>query len=55
MQVKKKTKKELKLLTLTGPVANCSFKTECQKSGSSYRKLHKQFPALMQVKKRMKK
>jgi hypothetical protein len=29
MQVKKKTKTELKLLTLTGPVSNCSFKKEC--------------------------
>jgi hypothetical protein len=55
MQVEKKTKKEYKLLTLTGPVASCSFKAECQKSSSSYRELHKQFPALMQVKKRMKK
>jgi hypothetical protein len=55
MQVKKKTKTELKLLTLTGKVANCSFKLEYQKSSSSYRELHKQFPTLMQVKKRMKK
>jgi hypothetical protein len=55
IQVKKKTEKELKLLTFTGPVASCSFKPECQNSSSSYRELHKQFPALMQVKKRMKK
>jgi hypothetical protein len=34
MQVKKKTKKELKLLTLPGPVANCSFKEECPNSSS---------------------
>jgi hypothetical protein len=55
MQVKKKTKNEFKVLTLKGPVASCSFKPECQNSSSSYRELHKQFPALMQVKKRMKK
>jgi hypothetical protein len=55
MQVKKKTKKEYKLLTLTWPVASCSFKPECQNSSSSDQELHKQFPALMQVKKRMKK
>jgi hypothetical protein len=34
MQVKKKTKTELKLLTLTGKVANCSFKEECPNSSS---------------------
>jgi hypothetical protein len=34
MQDKKKTKKELKLLTLIGPVENCSFKEECPNSSS---------------------
>jgi hypothetical protein len=55
MQVKKETKKEFKLLTLAVLVASCSFKPEYQNSSSSYRELHKRFPALMQVKKSMKK
>jgi hypothetical protein len=55
MQVKKKTKKKFKLLTLTGLVASCSFKPECQNASSSYQELHKHFPDLMQVKKGMKK
>jgi hypothetical protein len=51
----KENQKEFKLLTFTGLAASCSFEAQCQNSSSPYRELQKQFPALMQVKKRMKK
>jgi hypothetical protein len=55
MQVQKKMIKKLKLLTLTGTVASCCFKPECQNSSSCYQELQKQAPTFMQVKKKIKK
>jgi hypothetical protein len=46
MQVKKKIKKELKLLTLIGPIANCSFKEECPKFKLSLKRALDSGPSL---------
>jgi hypothetical protein len=53
MQVKKKTNEKFKLFTLIGPVANCSFKSECQNSSSTKRGPQIHALALMQEKIKM--
>jgi hypothetical protein len=52
MQAEINKKIKIKLFTLIGPAASCSFKLESQNSSSRYRELHNQAQALMQAKKK---
>jgi hypothetical protein len=54
MQAKRKMNKKIKLFTLRGPVACCSFKPESQNSSSCYQELHYLAQAMMQMKRQMK-